>query len=77
MIQQISTEEADNIIRASWPARRADIDYSLHTAECGEDWRHEDDAHRPGFWRRTLVILLRVLGCIGLLVLLAIFWPAK
>ncbi len=75
MIRPITTQEGDALIRASWPARRADIDYTLHTAECGEEWRHEDDAHRPGFWRQTLTIALRVLGCIGLLVLLAIFWP--
>ncbi len=34
MITPITTDDADNIIRASWPARRQDIDYTLHTSEC-------------------------------------------
>ena len=48
MIQKISAEEADSIIRASWPARRADIDYALHTAECGDALGDDDDYDLPG-----------------------------
>jgi hypothetical protein len=76
-MHQITPDEGDAIIRASWPARRADIDYSLHTAECGEEWLDDEDAHRPDAVEQYLAILLRVLVCIGALALLAIFWPAK
>ena len=64
MIQQISTEAAENIIRASWPARRADIDYALHTAECGEPLCEDNDYELPGGPMTALLAIgLLLLGC--------------
>jgi hypothetical protein len=73
-MREISTEEGDAIIRASWPARRQDIDYAQHTSECA-DCDDDDDARSPQFWDSTLSILVRVVAVVGLLAVLVIFWP--
>lgn len=73
MIQPITTEEADALIRASWPARRADIDYAAHTAECADC----DDYEEPPMpvWAGWLVVAIMLASAGAMVALLAWVWP--
>jgi hypothetical protein len=71
MIQPITTDEATRIAR-EWPARRQDIDYTLHTAECGEEWRDEKDAHNPCAWNGVIYALWLALCAVAILTIVVV-----
>jgi hypothetical protein len=65
-MREITTEEGDALIRASWPPRRAavqDINYEAHTSECGNCGAEEDEP-KPRHWLRiaALVVSCALLG---------------
>lgn len=65
--QEITADEADNIIRASWPLtahRHNGCDYSAHTAECSQDCEDNDHALPGAPIAALLAILLLLIGCV-------------
>jgi hypothetical protein len=76
--QEITADEADALIRSSWPltAHRANgHDYSVHTSECSQECEDNDHALPGAPVAALLAILLLLIGCgigAGLLWLL---WP--
>jgi hypothetical protein len=62
-MREISTEEGDAIIRASWPARRQDIDYAAHTAECA-DCDDYDEPPMPVWAGWVMVALMLASGAL-------------
>ncbi len=72
-MREISTEEGDAIIRASWPARRQDIDYMAHTAECADC----DDYDEPPMpvWAGWAVVALMLASGAGMVSLIVWLLP--
>ncbi len=64
--KEISFDEADNIVKASWPLTQP-IDYSVHTTERNDGVDAEFSA---AFWRLYLYALILVLiGAAGTVLL--------